>query len=117
MYSSQPSSIEAKPEAESGPSFASARVLCRLKHSVPYIGLIKLDLENLGLRRQKLMLKFAQNGIKNGKLSTFFRERQSDHPMELRDPDIYRTTKVHTKRLLKSNITHIQSLSKNEDSI
>ena len=44
------------------------------------------------------MKNFDENGIKNGKLSKLFRERQTEHPMEVRDPDINRTTRVHKER-------------------
>ena len=59
--------------------------------------LLRLDLEKLDTRRQKLMLKFAKNGIANRKLNDLFKLRQTTHNMQQRHPDAYRTTKAHTE--------------------
>ena len=72
--------------------------------------LIRLDLKDLGSRRKTLMLKFAKDGIKSGKLVDYFKPRQTDHHMELRQPDPYRTTKVHTERFKNSSIPYMQRL-------
>ena len=72
--------------------------------------LIRLDLKDLGSRRKTLMLKFAKDGIKSGKLTAYFKPRQTDHDMELRQPDTYRTTKVNTERFKNSSIPYMQRL-------
>ena len=72
--------------------------------------LIRLEVKDLGSRRKTLMLKFANEGIKSGKLTAYFKPQQTDHDMELRQPDANRTTKVHTERLRNSSIPYMQRL-------
>ena len=64
----------------------------------------------MGQEGKKLMLKFAKDGIESGKMNHYFKPRQTDHIMELREPDAYRTTKVHTERFKNSSIPCMQRL-------
>jgi hypothetical protein len=70
--------------------------------------LTQLDLQNLVIRRQNLMLKFAKNGIKTGKLKDFFQHRQTTHNIELRNPDEFKTVRFHTEQLRNSRIPFMQ---------
>ena len=49
--------------------------------------LTQLDFQNLVIRRQNLMLKFAKNGIETGKLKELFQHRKTTNNIELRNPD------------------------------
>ena len=94
-----------------------AKLVLRDKYTNYETALINLDLEDLGVRRHNLMLKFAKDGIETGILKKYFPERNTVHNMELRHPDKYRTTKVHTERLKNSSIPFMQrQLNLNEAS-
>ena len=56
------------------------------------------------------MASFAKSSIENGKIHNFFRERETTRPMELRDPDLYRTTKAHTERFRNSSKLALQRI-------
>ena len=68
----------------------------------------QLGLTNLVIRRQNLMVKFAENGIETGKVKEFFQHRQTTHNTELRNLDQFETVRFHTKRLRNSSIPHMQ---------
>ena len=94
-----------------------AKLVLRYQYTNYETALIKLDIEELGLRRHNLMLKFAKDGIETGILGNYFPEKNTVHNMELRHPHKYRTTKVHTERLKNSSIPFMQrQLNLNEAS-
>ena len=57
-----------------------------------------LDLDTLEKRREQLSLRFVESSIKNTKLNEFFKLRKTEHQMDLRNPELYRTTKANTER-------------------
>ena len=63
--------------------------------------LIRLDLKDLGSRRKTLMLKFAKDGIKSGKLVDYFKPRQTDHHMELRQHLTHTEQQKSTQNVLR----------------
>jgi hypothetical protein len=87
-----------------------AKLVLREKYTNYESALRRLDLEDLVSRRKTLMLKFAKTGIENGQLKEFFKLRKTKHPMDLRQPDKYRTTKVHTERFKNSSIPYMERL-------
>ena len=72
--------------------------------------LVKLDLQSLSERREKLLENFAKSSIENRKLHTYFKLRNTTHEMNLRDPDLYRTTMAKTERYRNSSILAMQRL-------
>ena len=87
-----------------------AKLVLKEKYSDYRSALLQLGLETLEEGRTSLMARFAKSSIENGKLHNFFKERETTHPMELRDPDLYRTTKAHTERFRNSSILAMQRI-------
>ena len=44
-----------------------------------------------------MSLRFVESSIKNNKLKGFFKLRETEHGMELRNPELYITTKANTE--------------------
>ena len=92
---------------------------CKLVLGDKYIdyksALIKLDLDTLSVRREKLMIKFAKTSIDNRKLHTFFRKRKITHEMNTRNSETFEVTRANTERFKNSSIIHMQRLLNNID--
>ena len=71
---------------------------------------IRLDLERLSERREQLVENFAKSSIESKKFHTFFKLRNTTHQMNLRKPDMYKTTRARTERLKNSSILAMQRL-------
>ena len=91
-----------------------AKLVLKEKYEDYTSALLKLNLETLSSRREKLMIKFGKTSIENRKLHTLFPLRKTEHNMLLRNPNIYRVTKANTQRFYNSSILHIQRLLNKE---
>ena len=83
---------------------------CKLALGDKYIdynsALIKLDLDTLLVRREKLIIKFAKTSIDNRKLHIFFRKRKITHEMNTRNSETFEVTRANTERFKNSSIIH-----------
>ena len=77
--------------------------------------LLLLNLDTLESRRQELILKFAQKGIKSRKLDDLFPENDKTHIMKKRTTEKYRVNFANTDRYKNSSIITMQKmLNQNE---
>ena len=84
-----------------------AKLVLREQYKDYEHAMILLDLVTLEKRREQLSLRFVESSIKNGKLNGFFKLRKTEHQMELRNPELYRTTKANTERFCNSSILRL----------
>ena len=77
-------------------------------------GLNKLKIETLEKRREILCLRFANNSLKNSKVSNFFPKKEKLHKMKKRKEKKYVINKANTKRYRRSAIPHMQNLLNQE---
>ena len=77
----------------------------------------KLNLETLINRREFLCLKFAQNTVKNPKVSDMFQLRQQQHSMKLRKSEKYDVKHAKKQRLKQSAIPAMQRMLNENDRI
>ena len=85
-----------------------AKLVLREKYKDYESALRLLDLDTLEKRGEHISLRFVEYSIKNNKLNEFFKLRETEHQMDLRNPELYRTTKAKTERFRKSSILAMQ---------
>ena len=73
-------------------------------------GLLKLNLETLSEQREKIALKFAEDGLKNGVLNDLLPRKKKQHNMEMRNEEPYEITFANTERMKQSSIIYLQNL-------
>ena len=69
-----------------------------------------LNLETLEKRRTDLSLNFAQNCIKNEKMTEYFHEKKNVHSIDLRNTEKYEVFSANTDRMRDSSIINMQNL-------
>ena len=72
--------------------------------------LLLLNLDTLESRRQELILKFAQKGIKSRKLDDLFPENDKTHIMKKRTTEKYRVNFANTDRYKNSSMITMQNM-------
>ena len=87
-----------------------AKLVLQEKYCDYESALIKLNLETLSERREKLLEIFAKTSIANKKLHQYFHTRKTTHQMKLKDPNFYRTTRARTEQFRGSSILSMQRL-------
>ena len=70
--------------------------------------LLMLNLETLEKRRTDLSLNFAQNCIKNEKMTEYFHEKKNVHSIDLRNTEKYEVFSANTDRMRDSSIINIR---------
>ena len=73
-------------------------------------GLLKLNLDTLADRREKMLLKFANNGIKFETFCDILREREKVHNIKTRDLEQYEVDFANTERLKNSCVIQMQKI-------
>ena len=77
--------------------------------------LLKLDIDDLATRREKLCLDFAMKCTKKTKFQNMFPKLNKFHKMKTRNPLKYEVQHANTERLKKSAIIYMQRLLNNHD--
>ena len=72
--------------------------------------LLKLNLDTLESRREKISLKFANDGIKFGTLDDLLLKKQNVHFREAKAQETYNVEFANTERLRKSTVINLQNL-------
>ena len=72
--------------------------------------LIKLDMDSLNDRREKLCLTFAIKSAKNPKSKHMFPVNEKTHKMGTRRPEKFKVQHANTDRLKNSSIIYMQNL-------
>ena len=78
------------------------RVILKGKYTTYKEGLRKLNIETLDQRRERLCLRFAQNCLKNEKVSNLFPKKKNMHQMRKRKTKKFKVNKTNTKRYQRS---------------
>ena len=76
--------------------------------------LLKLNLEKLSNRREKLSLNFSKDGLKFDTLSDLLKKKENKHIMETRKSENYEVNFSNTERMKKSSVIYFQNLLNNE---
>ena len=71
--------------------------------------LLKLNLTKLSERRQMLMMRFCENGIKTKTLVDLFPENEKTHKMETRAMERFKVTHAGKERLKRSSVINMQN--------
>ena len=77
-------------------------------------GLLKLRLEKLDCRREKICLNFAKKCLKNEKVKHFFEKDYKLHKMNTRSKNVFKVRTSRTKRFQQSSIPYMVKLLNNE---
>ena len=77
--------------------------------------LLKLDIDDLATRREKLCLDFAMKCTKKQKFQNMFPKLNKFHKMKTRNPLKFAVQHANTERLKKSAIIYMQRLLNNHD--
>ena len=86
------------------------RIILKDQYQTYKKALVKLGLENLSERREKLCLTFAQKCIKNPKTAHMFPMKEKTHKMQTRNPEKFQVQQALNDRLKKSPIIYMQNL-------
>ena len=86
------------------------RIILKDQYQTYKKALVKLGLENLSERREKLCLTFAQKCIKNPKTAHMFPMKEKTHIMQTRNPEKFQVQSALNDRLKKSPIIYMQNL-------
>ena len=90
---------------------SAVRVILKGKYTTYKEGLRRLNIETLDQRRERLCLRFAQNCLKNEKVSDLFPKNQ----MRKRKTKKFKVNKTNTKRYQRSAIPYMQNLLNQEN--
>ena len=94
---------------------SAVRVILKGKYTTYKEGLRKLNIETLDQRRERLCLRFAQNCLKNEKVSNLFPKKKNMHQMRKRKTQKFKVNKTNTKRYQRSAIPYMQNLLNQEN--
>ena len=89
---------------------ASVRVILGNRYTTYEDGLVKLKLDKLSDRREKLCLTFAKNALKLEQFSKLFPLNTHEHDMYKRNPNRYVINQHLTERYKRSTIPYLQRL-------
>ena len=94
---------------------SAVRVILKGKYTTYKEGLRRLNIETLDQRRERLCLRFAQNCLKNEKVSDLFPQKKNMHQMRKRKTQKFKVNKTNTKRYQRSAIPYMQNLLNQEN--
>ena len=86
------------------------RIILKNNYQTYKKALIRLGMETLNERRQKLCLNFAQKCVKNPRTTHMFPENIKTHDMKTRKGNIFQVQNAVSERLKKSPIIFMQNL-------
>ena len=86
------------------------RIILKNEYSTYKKALIRLEMENLYERREKLCLSFARKCLKNPKTIEMFPINAKSHNMKTRNPEKYLVQYAQNERSKKSPIIYMQKL-------
>ena len=90
------------------------RIILQNKYKSYEKSLVKLGMERLEDRREKLCLNFAKKCIKNPKTAHMFPLNKKAHNMKTRNPEKYQIQHALNDRLKCSPVIYMQNLLNNE---
>ena len=86
------------------------RLILKHEHDNYDNALLKLNLDTLESRREKISLKFANDGIKFGTLDDLLLKKQNVLFREAKAQETYNVEFANTERLRKSTVINLQNL-------